>query len=80
MNRQICLCEAAKYNGRTRLASSAQLTSARKRVERPLLTAAARRNRWSTKSGGTAEYAAMIERANALLPNDYSNLEPPWRR
>ena len=29
---------------------------------------------------GTREFDSMIERANQLLANDYSDLEPPWRR
>ena len=29
---------------------------------------------------GTPQWDAMIERANKLLANDYSDLEPPWRR
>lgn len=29
---------------------------------------------------GTPEFAAMIKRANKLLANDYSEIEPPWSR
>ena len=38
------------------------------------------RNNANRYRRGTPEYTAMIERAKALLANDYSDLEPPWRR